>query len=394
MSRETVVCTTSWPASRSALASSLLRRDRALARRAAGSRPAVHGGPASCPSTSGEDLRAPSRRRRRSIVSGGVSRSTRSPAESTTSPRSRHAATTGAAGRSSSAPTRRPRPRTSCTAGSEASPPASPRPALPHVGEQVVVERVADGARRGAGDRVAAERRGVVAGREAAGRLVGDEQAADRQAVGEALRQRDELAAERRAARRRRTCPSARRRSGSRRRTAAPRLAPRPRPRFAGTVSVAGGRRPRPGWARRGCRRRCRRPMAAASDSTSFSRAKRTSGTSGSNAGALGRLAGDRQGAEGAAVEGALERDETGLAGRLARVLQSRLDRLGAGVAEERLGAAEAVGQLAGELGHRLASSRGSRRATGARSEPARRPRRRDGSGRGRRTAIPARKSR
>ena len=42
-------------------------------------------------------------------------------------------------------------------------------------------------------DGVAAERRAVVAGRERARRVVGDEQAADRQAVREALRERDEL---------------------------------------------------------------------------------------------------------------------------------------------------------------------------------------------------------
>ena len=41
-------------------------------------------------------------------------------------------------------------------------------------------------------------------------------------------------------------------------------------------------------------------------------------------------------------------------AGRLARVLERRLDRLGAGVAEERLRAAEAVREPLGERGHRL----------------------------------------
>ena len=69
---------------------------------------------------------------------------------------------------------------------------------------------------------------------------------------------------------------------------------------------------------------------------------------------ALRRLAGHRQRAHRAPVERALERDEPRPAGRLARVLERRLDRLGAGVAEERLRAAEAVGQPPGERCHRL----------------------------------------
>src|SRR3990170_1505011 len=59
---------------------------------------------------------------------GGVSRSTRSPAEPTTRPASRQAATAGPAGRSSSQPSRRPRPRTSVTAGSAARPEESRAP--------------------------------------------------------------------------------------------------------------------------------------------------------------------------------------------------------------------------------------------------------------------------
>ena len=49
------------------------------------------------------------------------------------------------------------------------------------------------GARRRAGDGVAAERRGVVAGLEAGRRVVGDEERADRQSVREALRERDRV---------------------------------------------------------------------------------------------------------------------------------------------------------------------------------------------------------
>ena len=54
------------------------------------------------------------------------------------------------------------------------------------------------------------------------------------------------------------------------------------------------------------------------------------------------------------AVEGAVERDDAGAAGRLARVLDRRLDGLGAGVAEERVRAAEAFGQQFREAKHRL----------------------------------------
>src|SRR4029450_12047325 len=58
---------------------------------------------------------------------------------------------------------------------------------------------------------------------------------------------------------------------------------------------------------------------------------------------ALAGLARDRERAEGAAVEGAGQRDDAGFAGRLARVLESGLDGLGPRVAEKRPGAAEAV---------------------------------------------------
>ncbi len=71
--------------------------------------------------------------------------------------------------------------------------------------------------------------------------------------------------------------------------------------------------------------------------------------------GPLRRLAGDGERAERAAVERAFEREHAGLAGRLARVLERGLVRLGAGIAEERLRAAEAVGEDRGQLGGRLA---------------------------------------
>ena len=50
-----------------------------------------------------------------------------------------------------------------------------------------------DRARSGAGDRVAAEGAAVIAGRRDPGGAVGDEQRADRQAVREALRERDRV---------------------------------------------------------------------------------------------------------------------------------------------------------------------------------------------------------
>src|SRR5262249_24824345 len=57
---------------------------------------------------------------RSSTISGGVSRSTRSPADSTRRPPSRQASTTGPTGPASSAPIRSPLPRTARTAELEA----------------------------------------------------------------------------------------------------------------------------------------------------------------------------------------------------------------------------------------------------------------------------------
>ena len=65
---------------------------------------------------------------------------------------------------------------------------------------------------------------------------------------------------------------------------------------------------------------------------------------------ALRGLTGDRERAEGPAVEAALERDDARLARRLPCVLERRLHGLGAGVAEERLRSAEASRERRGEL--------------------------------------------
>ena len=91
-------------------------------------------------------------------------------------------------------------------------------------------------------------------------------------------------------------------------------------------------------------------PTAASSEATSFSCANVTPGQQRPERGALRGLAGRRQRAGGAPVERVLERDDPRLAGRLAGVLDRRLVRLGARVAEERLRAAEAPGELRGEL--------------------------------------------
>ena len=64
---------------------------------------------------------------------------------------------------------------------------------LAHVREQVLVDGLDHRAGGGADDRVAAEGGGVVARHEPGRRVVGDEQRADRQAVGEPLRQRDQV---------------------------------------------------------------------------------------------------------------------------------------------------------------------------------------------------------
>ena len=206
-----------------------------------------------------------------------------------------------------------PRPRTSTTPGSAARPPGEPVADLSHVLEQLVGDRVADGAGGRAGDagcRRTSRRASPAA--KPAGRLVGDEQRADRQPVREPLGERDELRADARLL-------EGEERSGpadaaldlveAEQRPDFARRSPQP-PR--GTPARAATRRPRRARSRSGrapCRRRARRrPRATRRRS---GRAKETPGTSGPKPPAWPAVPSPRARRR-AAVEGALERDDAG----------------------------------------------------------------------------------
>ena len=261
-------------------------------------------------------------------VSGGVRRSVCSPALPITSPCASAASTTGAAGRSSSTASRSPSPRTSPNA---ASPSRELRGHVADVGEQLVVDRVDDGARRGARDRVAAERRGVVAGLEARRCVVGDEQRADRQAVREALRERDRVGphaelcqAKNAPLRPTPVCTSSKISSApcssASARASASDLG---RERVDAALALHRLEQDRRGVGPDVLGERLGRREARAGDERLERRALRG-------------LPGDRERAERAPVERAVERDDLAAAGRLARPLERGLDRLGARVAEER----------------------------------------------------------
>ncbi len=229
MSRETVVCTTSWPWRRRAPAASSVCVEigrSSTSRRIAACRSLRD----SSRRHLRQDLEGTRRPPPRSTTSGGARRRTFGPDVRQTSPASSAASTTGCAGPSSSAPTSRPAPRTSATPGSVREPGRrAARRSRERCCEQLVVDRVADRAGGGADDRVAAEGRAVVAGRERAGGVVGDEQAADRQAVREPLRERDELRTHAELLEREERCRCGRRRSAPRRRRAARRARRRAR---------------------------------------------------------------------------------------------------------------------------------------------------------------------
>ena len=334
MSRETVACTASMPSLAQRLGELGLRREVAAARR---------GGRIAPWRSYFVVMRSTSRRSSiarsassAEIVSGGVIRSAVSPAVPTSRPCSSAARATGTRRAAELDREQEAGAAHAVEGGFE------PRADLAHVREQLVVDRVDDGAGGRARDRVAAEGRGVVAGDEAARRAVGDEQRADRQAVREALRERDRVGADAGALpgeelagaadaglhlvedEQSRSCSSASARASLERLGGE-------RPHAALALHRLEEDRGGVGADRLG--ERLGRREANARDERLERRALR-------------RLAGDRERAHRPAVERAFERDEPGAPGRLARPLDRGLDRLGAGVAEEGVRAAEALGQL------------------------------------------------
>ena len=263
MSRETVVWTTSWPASRSASASSAWveigcsrdeAQDRALAlaavhRESTSVRIASAWSTSSAPTTSGGV-------RRSTRLAGGAGRA---------GPRRGRPSTTGAAGAvelrgRAGARGRAPRRRR----GARRARRRAARPCARTSASSVVVDRVADGARGGARDGVAAEGRGVVAGGEA--RLRPRRRRAGSRSAGRSR-------APSRASRGRGRTPSCSKAKNvpvrptpvctSSKKSSAPSSSASVRGRGERTPASAGGRRPRPGPARAGSARRRPRPRRA-----------------------------------------------------------------------------------------------------------------------------------
>ena len=384
MSRETVACTASRPSSRSASATLGLRRELPLADeaqdRALPLELVVTPAPPRAASSACVDLVAGDRQRRRQAQDGLAGRADEQ-ARARARPRR-----PGRPGGRARAPSSRPRAAHLDHAGKRASP-ARARAVRADVREQRR-RRSSSTTAHGRGARRPGCRRRSSRGRRArsrSGAAVGDEQRADRQAVREPLRERDrvgpdaELLEGEEAARcgRRRVCTSSKT-------SIAPCSSASARARCEELRRRAGGRRPRPGSARAGSRRcRARRPRRA-TRRRSAARSARPA-TSGSNG---ARFAGWPVTESAPIVRPWNEPSSAttpGFAGRLARPLERRLDRLGAGVAEERLRAAEAVGEPLGEALPSARSSRGSRRARAGRAARARRRAAPDGSGRARR---------
>ena len=289
-----------------------------------------------------------------STTSGGVSRSTSGPAERTSSPCSRQASTTGPTGRSSSAPSSSPRPRTARTPGSASSPAASWAPRSRTCGEQLVVDRLDDGAGGGRGNGIAAEGGAVVAGHEAWRGPLAGEQRSNGQPISQALGERDQVG------------PDAELLEGEERARAAHpglhlvdaeqradlerelgrRLGKRRLERDHATLAEHGLEQEQ---------RRVARGRERGLERLDVVRAgERDAGHERAEALPLGRLAGRRERPERPPVEAALERHDPRPAGRLAGDLQRRLVRLGARVAEERLPALEPLREEGGEAEHRL----------------------------------------
>ncbi len=220
----------------------------------------------------------------------------------------------------------------------------------------------------------------MVAGHEAGRRRVGDEQGADRQPVRERLGERDRVGAHIEALPGEELRPSVRRPSAPRRRRASPRSASASSRACSSVSRASGCTPPSPCTGSRTIAAVCGLTASASVSGV----AKLHAGDQRLEGGALGGLAGDRERPHGAPVEGALERDELVLAGRLARPLDRGLDRLGARVAEERVRAAEAGGERRARAPPWARSSRGSRRARAARAASGRPRAAPDGSVRGR----------
>ena len=206
---------------------------------------------------------------------------------------------------------------------------------------------VDDGVAGGARDGVAAEGARVVAGLEARWRVVGDEQAADRQPVREAFASVTASGLTSSCSQAKNVpvrptpvwissktssapCSSASARAVARNSGVAGWMPPSPWTGSSRIAAVSGADRGRE-----------RGDVVEAGEAHA--------GSQRLERGALRRLAGDRERARRPAVERVLERDDARLAGRLARVLERGLDRLGARVAEERLRAAEPVREALGE---------------------------------------------
>ena len=283
-------------------------------------------------------------------VSGGARRTTSSPAVRTSRPCSRAASTTSPALPSISTPIRSPRPRTDTTPARDSQPGRELRTARADALEQLVVDRADDRTGSRARDGVAAERRAVITGDERAGRIVCDEQRADRQAVRKPLGERDEIGTDAQLL----ECEE---RPG----------APHARLDLVETEQ-------RMQLARRGHERGVERDDASLAENRLeqdqphvsidgrvqrrdvVRRHEAHTGDERLERRPLARLSGRGERTEGAPVEAPLERDHAGPARRAPGVLQRCFDRLGARVAEERPCATEAVGEEQCEVLRRLGS--------------------------------------
>ena len=226
------------------------------------------------------------------------------------------------------------------------------RASFPHRGEQRLVERLDDRAGGGADDGVAAERAPVVSRLEAVRGCVGDEERADREAVGEALCERDRV---------RRHAELLPREEAAGAADAALDLVEEQeravlvREHAGGGEELGGGGMdPALSLHRLDQDRADVRPDRGGEGIGVVQLREADGRRERLERRPLARLARRRERAVRASVERAFERDDDRLSRRLPGPLQRRLDRLGTGVAEERACAAEAIGEQLGEAEHRL----------------------------------------